>query len=279
MNNFQKMRQIDHQKVVCAKICDFISKRKDIFFLNFEIPDENERNKKAIDMLCYGKDTEIVIEHTRIESFSDQIVNGIRMVKLLKPLENLLTNKLPMPGHYELSMKSNEISGIRNENKIRLALIKWIKEKAPLLEIGSPTTAPRHFIREITHEIPFEVSLYRWPGLDGRFLFSQFIPDDLKERRKERLHKAIEEKCPKLSCAKQRDNVISVLVLESNDIALGNHVDIGFTVIEEIYLKEKDIPDEIYLIETEIDPWVIWILKEKSFLFPEVINCGPHYID
>lgn len=267
------------QKVVCEATCAFIAKRKNIVFSTVRIPDEGERNKEAIDMHCVGKDLELVLEHTRIESFPEQITNGIWLVNLLKPLEESLSNSLPMPGHYNLVVASSAIAGVKNKDRIRLALIKWIKEKAPMLEIGSPATAPRHYIREIPTGVPFEVTLYRWPRMDGRFLFSQYIPDNLRERRKERIRRAFEDKCPKLKAAKTKDSILSVLVLESNDIALGNHVDIGIVAIEEISLREKDIPDEIYLVETEIKPWVLWVLKEKFYLFPEGINYGPHYLE
>ncbi len=44
-------------------------------------------------------------------------------------------------------------------------------------------------------------------------------------------------------------------------------------------LRKADIPDEIYLVETEMKPWVIWILKEGTSQFPKISDGGPHLLD
>ncbi len=37
-----------------------------------------------------------------------------------------------------------------------------------------------------------------------------------------------------------------------------------------------DVPDDIYLFETEIEPWTIWVIKRGGELFPVVPDQGPH---
>lgn len=92
-----------------------------------------------------------------------------------------------------------------------------------------------------------------------------------------RIRSAPEDKCPKLQAAKG-DDLTSVLVLESNDIALANSVDIAKAVVKELSERQDDIPDEVYLVETEIEPWVVWVLKEGPHLFPDVAEAGPYYL-
>jgi len=61
----------------------------------------------------------------------------------------------------------------------------------------------------------------------------------------------------------KKEGYHTILVLESNDRALANFNDIGIALnnaVEE--LKNIELPDEIYLIETEIeDDYEIYCLK------------------
>lgn len=272
------MQKSDHRKRVCLEVIHLMGERKRELFSGLGWPDEKERAKKAVDVNFSGEGSKYVMEHTQIESFPKQIADGVRIMQLLYPLEKSLSDCLPGPGHYQLSVVFGAIEGSMDYDKIRSILEKWIREKVLTLEIGSPVTAPRHCLRETPPGLPFEVSLYRWPGRDGVFRIYCFVPEKINERRRERIKIALEDKCPKLKFAKINADAKSILVFESNDIALGNYVDIATAVIEEISKRSDDIPDEIYLVETEIDPWVIWVLKEGQIQFPNVINPGPRYV-
>jgi len=127
--------------------------------------------------------------------------------------------------------------------------------------------------------VPFEVSLYRWPGLDGRLFIGEFSPEKLEELRRQRVRLALDAKCPKLLAAKGESR-ISVLVLESDDIALANPVVIGNALVQGLSKRQGDVPDEVYLVGTELEQqWIVWVLKERSCQFPHVPKDGPHYID
>jgi len=200
-------------------------------------------------------------------------------VDLLKPLKDELTGTLPLPGHYTLSVAPRSVNGVKYSESfnIRESLKSWIKSKAPNLLIGSPSTAPKHFIREIPPGVPFEVKLYRWPRRDGQFFISRSEPDELEKQRRLRIRRALDDKCPKLQKERGNDR-ISVLILESDDMALANHAVIAQAVILELSDRKVDLPDEVYLIETEIKPWEVWILKEGNNLFPDIEDAGPHHV-
>lgn len=65
----------------------------------------------------------------------------------------------------------------------------------------------------------------------------------------------------------------SILVLESNDLALGNYVDIATAVVSEVE-NRPDVPDVICLVETEAGADV-WVIKERGSLFPDIPGPGP----
>jgi len=267
----------EHEKRVCHAALDFIVKRKKIVVEKVEYPDEKERRKQAVDVLVKSSSGEIVLEHTRIESYTKQIEDWSQIWKLLKPFEAKLEGKLPTPGYYNLSVDVKATKGAKSTKRIQKALIKWIREKAPLLQLGCPEVAPAHCIIETPDGVPFQVTLCRWPGNNGKFSISEHTPDNLEEMRKERIKEALNEKCPKLLKAKEGYRN-SLLLLELNDISLGNYKDVGKTVKEELRFR-NDSPDDIYLVRTELRQWRLWILKEGSLIFRDVNEAGPYYLD
>lgn len=271
----------DHRQKVCKSILNFISLRTGQQLSDLTEPDKLERQKTAVDYSFRCGRQDYVLEHTLIESLPDQIQDDRQFMDLLGPLETELSGKLPSPGHYNLTVHFGAVKGAKNRVRIQELIKSWVLQKAGQLEIGSPATAPRHFITEKPDGVPFEITLYRWgglPGLEGRFLIQRFAPEDLKEKRRVRIRIALDAKCKKLAKSKEGFKG-SILVLESNDIALANAVEIGKTLALELQRDGSQIPDEIYSVETETPHWVIWILKFGDQIFPTVERAGPYFID
>jgi hypothetical protein len=65
----------------------------------------------------------------------------------------------------------------------------------------------------------------------------------------------------------------SILVLESDDLALGNYVDIALAVVVELKGRE-DLPDVLSLVETDAGV-TVWLVKERDAVFPDVPSPGP----
>jgi len=273
------MKQKMHQKEVCEAVIGLMEKRKNESIKKVSVPDENERNKKAVDLHLSGDNTEYHLEHTLIESFPEQITDGKRIMNLLAPLEKTLASRMP-PGHFGLAVSSGAVAGATDTKNIQSSLTKWILEKAPLL--SEQASAKKVYIRhrEIPPNVPFEVELSCESRLDDGFYVCRFAPEELEVKRRERVHDALGNKCPKLKAAKVENGSRSVLVLESNDIALANHIAIANAFTDELNKRTDDIPDEAYLVETEIPKrWVVWVLKEGDSRYPNILNVGPHYLD
>lgn len=114
--------------------------------------------------------------------------------------------------------------------------------------------------------MPFPLTLHRSERSRSRLTISRFWPDDLEKWRTERVLEAVARKCPKLS-AHKADGRETVLVLESDDIALGNFADIGVAFSRAI-AGRNDVPDSAFLAETEGRPWYVWTLKEGADVYP-----------
>ncbi len=268
------MRDSEHQDKVCEAAIRVMEMRKAGTRSNVRQPDMENRRDTAVDLQFYIGSAEFVLEHTLIESFHKQIDYGEQFLKLLLPLEDELSGKLPIPGHYVLSVVPGALAGIRKPDRVRAALKKWVLENAPSLPLVVPAT---NHIREVPTDVGFEVILRRYQGSDGKFEVVNRVQDDLEEHRRTRMRRALDEKCPKLSEARGESRN-SVLVLESKDIALANFPAINTAFAEEIAHRPGDTPDEVYLVMAYCEPLVVWILMEGGKLYSEVDGAGPHYI-
>ena len=121
-------------------------------------------------------------------------------------------------------------------------------------------------------ELGFEVCLYRFPAINpennGKLYSTTFSPESLELKRVSRINRSLVDKCPKLAKRKSTCDCITILVLESNDIALANSSVVGDAL--EKALKKIDpaiIPDKIILIETVSKPWNIFTYQNKCFDF------------
>ena len=274
-----------HRRAVSEAAADLFQVRTGRAVAMRIAPDESERGRKAVDLRGDGPggETNLVLEHTSVDSFLRQRVLSRWCIELLSPIEKSLDGTLPPPGHYVLGVNPAESEGLkRSGSSISSTLLAWIRETAPTLEVGRPLVAPRHLAHLDVLELGLNVTLYRWPCWDGHFFMHFNVPKDFEEQRRARLVLALEDKCPKLATARaEAPGSESVLVLESCDIALGNEFDIAKIVTQELDLR-SDAPDHVYVIDTfrEEASRILWswlVAKEGPGRFPEITDGGPGY--
>ena len=269
------MKENPHERALCDAVMAFHADRKGQSIQFYARPEALDRRMPSVDDLFTSPTGLIAIEHTRIESFSGQIQDDKRLIDLLAPLQKDLSGQLPTPGTYYLYVLANRVNFARGDyKKIRDAIVVWAKQKAPKLQLGSPSTAPNHLIREVPAGVPFECTLAWKPGKE-KFYVARFPPPDLEAQRVHRIAGALDRKLPKLFTTKSSCGGMSVLILESNDIALSNSSAIGKAFLQAIVSRMGWISDVVYLLETEMKPWYVTVLKEGDCLFPHIDNGGP----
>lgn len=80
------------------------------------------------------------------------------------------------------------------------------------------------------------------------------------------MRKALAKKCPKLlQC--RRGGARAILVLETDDFVLTNHVAVGQT-LSPVLDEREDAPDEIYLVESGVSPWTVRTMKHGAERWP-----------
>lgn len=219
---------------------------------------------------------EYAIEHTQIEAFEGQIRTGEEFGRFITPVTEQLQGTLPGPAVYYLLFPLDARLGVKGYQmgEMRSNLIAWVREHAQGLHEKSPDRPTRERnprgIRDQYRGTPpgfsYEVVLARhahWSfssQRDGRVSVSRIAPGDVESLRAIRLRKALERKCPKLQRCKQ-EGARTVLVLEDGDIALSNECVIG-DGLAGLLQERADLPDEIYLVDTSVDAWTVWLMND-----------------
>ena len=90
---------------------------------------------------------------------------------------------------------------------------------------------------------------------------------DLEDRRIDRLMRAFSEKSPKLQECK-KEGARTVLVLESGDAF--TRFDLIGNALPKLLAECRDAPDEIYLAETDMNLWWVYLIKRDDDHWPTV---------
>ena len=241
---------------------------------------EKEGLDPPVDLRVRLGTVEYAIEHTQIEAFTDQIRTGEEYAQFIKPVVDQLSGTLPGPAVYELHFPIDTHLGVKSADldRIRRELVAWIRTKAQCLyeknrdRLEREHKSPRYLdsIRGEPPGFPYPVRL--WVGMAcsaserGTLRHARLAPDDLEAHRADRLREALRRKCPKLQRCKE-DGARTVLVLESDDIALTNYVLVSEALAGPL-AERDDLPDEIYLVETEINYWVVHCMKLATECWP-----------
>ncbi|MCC6468356.1 MAG: hypothetical protein IT563_08540 [Alphaproteobacteria bacterium] len=224
------------------------------------------------------------IEHTNIEAFEGQIRSGVDFSMLVEPIIAALNGNMPKPGKYYLTFpidtRANVLPG--ELASIQDSIVAWVKEQAVMLHAEAPmrldrTASPRGYrgVRKATPVgSPFEITLTRelhWAtpaAADGKLVVARWAPQDIEGLRRIRLCRAFDKKLPYLTKCKEAGSY-SVLILETNDIALTNHGLVA-DAIEAAISRYTQHPDEIFLVDTTIETeWTVWSIRRGGVLFPD----------
>ena len=225
---------------------------------------------------------EYAIEHTQVEAIPSLIRADERFQQLIGPIIDEVSGTLPGPAVYELHFPIDTHLRVKlaDLDRIRRDFIDWIRATAQCLYkrnselLAREHTSPR-YLDSIEAKPPgFPYPVHLWVGAArseskrGTLRPVRLGLDDkeLEARLAERLLEALHRKCPKLQRCKE-DGARTVLVLESDDIALTDHVLVG-ECLAALLPEYPDLPDEIYLVETEVESWPVRCMKLDTECWP-----------
>ena len=252
---------------------------------------ERDRVGPPVELRLKLGEREYAIEHTVIEPFENNIKAELTVVEIRQYLIQSLTGQLPGPMYYVLQVpkdvclprkKVKRLGALKN-------LAEWIQSSAQImyerntglsLPIGShdipisPYCFPDDSIKDKPAGINCTVELLRWRNgivIERKPGFVQTIldyPEDLESFRTERIRRAFTDKFPKLAkCG--AEGARTVLVLESQDAA-HTRFDLIGNQLPALLAGRTYLPDEIFLVESNMGLWWVYPMKYDKDHWPEV---------
>lgn len=257
-----------NEQRLCQAVIHVLVDRIGESIIKAEPIDTIVRDRPAVEWIYETTSTRFAVEHTRIESFPNQIAEGKRFAQLLEPLETELAGLLP--GTFFLIVDVGAARVVAAQHvEVRRALAEWILANGGALD-AEESTGP-HGNCDITSTppgVPFEVTLHRDCDYNCRLFIMQRLAGDRQVQRRERIAEALGRKCPKLLAA-HNDGCVSVLILESDDIALANRAVVTEATVAELMARD-DVPDIVIWARTSTDPWKGLFIKDGSELYPNI---------
>lgn len=240
-------------------VCDFIRKILSVATgADIEVtglPDRQRRSTQEVEELWASPIHQFAIEHTLLESFVGQLDDDAKFMKLFAPLEPLLVGRLP--GTYVLQVEAGASSSVRARYQtVWLQIAERILEVSPSLDVGAVVALH-------VEALPFAPLFGRRDARGSKVIVRRRI-SEIESSRLDRVRRALAQKCPKLANARGNDR-ISILALESNDIALANFNVVGLAV-KQALLERKDCPDIVMHVETDGGSFYAWLIENRTDL-------------
>jgi len=248
-----------------------------------------------VDLRLKLGDQDYAIEHTRIESFENQIGTSIVANRIIRHVSKRIPDPFPSPAYYELQFPIDVSlpKGKPRRDRALNGLVEWVRaneralrerNSAQSLLVRNPYMA-NDSIRGTPPGFGCEFELLHWPIVPpmrvtpGTLSFRFILPDDPEGPRAERLQRAFSEKCPKLEACKA-EGAWTVLVLESSDPGLVSFEFRG-DLLPLSLAGCTNAPDDVFLVETCADLWRVWLLKRDEGHWPEtgMPELGVQYYD
>lgn len=219
-------------------------------------PDKVERNRPAPDLLAHDEVGTVVVEHTTVVAYTDQVEDNVRARDVFSGFEGRFAAGLERPGRYTLVIDPTDVQLVRREEREhRLDQLEtWVRDQhLPYRDdvaLGPVTATPP--------DLWVSVQLYRRRCLaeeEGTLVWAAARFADADARLPEMVAKALAEKCPKLQVEKScHPGSVSLLVLGSHDVRMANPVVLMTTTYTEAQDFEANgdvaIPDAIIWVDT-----------------------------
>lgn len=233
--------------------------------------------------------TRYALEHTELQSFPEQIRQGLNFQQLVEGPIEALSGQLPTPGVYYLTLPTNTRVGSAALDSVRSSLANWMVAQAVTWREAKPLKRDKRHapngdgdcVETTPPGVPFPVRFERelhWAQsdrFDGLLFTARLAPRNMREARGRSLASSLDKKLPKLAKCR-RNGRRTILVLEETDISLSNF-SILTSTLATISKKRRNMPDEIYLVSTFefLGAWPVRLLfRDAAFRDLDDIRLG-----
>ncbi len=273
----------DNESEVCDAVVRTLEKWTRETRSDIRHPDK-DGIKPPVDLLFKLGTQEYAIEHTRIQSFDNQIATVAVANRIIRYIRKHIPDPFPSLAYYELQFPTNvSLPTGRSKRSRGLGnLVTWIsvneqilreRNSDRILSVYNPYEANDR-IREVPPGFNCHFELLHWPVASliprkpGTLSFRFISPIDQESLCLSSLRQTFSRKCPKLQKCKT-EGARTVLVLESSDPDLKKFEFRG-NLLPTLLAGCAIVPDEIFLVDTSSDHWYVQLLKRDDAHWPDV---------
>jgi hypothetical protein len=260
---------------IAKALIQIIYRREEICFEIESRPDQTNRLEKDIDFLLVSGNRRIAVEHTRIESFKNQISNVHILKQARIKIEEELKGRVPGDRYYVLTLPTEFLRSLKKHDADRQVstIVAWATQESMGLgeEQHAKVTLP-----DADQDVWLEC---RWShkDLNGTVLTILLAPRSLDQKRAERYEKIFKDKLLKLHRYEERQ-CETLLALEDIDIALSNPMIAGKLLQQTSHHHKDVLPRSIYYFSANNDHiYDAWVIKEGGKWLDKIPNRGPFY--
>ncbi len=273
----------NHEGKVCDAAVKVIEKRTGRIRTQVRRP-EVDRVGPPVDLRFKLGDQEYAIEHTLVEPFENRIKMEVIVNEILDYFKKNLPVPFPSSAYYELryTIGISLPNGRNKRNRALKSLANWICKHEVLLRdmmmhwpmgpYGPYRSDHSAYGKPDGFQCEFELLCWPYATLTGLQPGSLWLraayPENIKPLIRERLMSAFLKKCKKLQSCKS-EGARTVLVLESMDSAL-THFEFRGDLLPDVLARHSNVPDEIFLVQTNSDHWRVVPLKYADGHWPDV---------
>lgn len=245
-----------------------------------EILSRDTPASRGIEIRCRIGGVAYALEHTLIDPYPNKRDDDRQFMAVMGELERSLPGQgiLRTDCTYEAWVEIHAFRGRKRSETPGMyeAIKSWIVTAVPkldpqaaydTLELGaSPPTVPVRVLLKCT----------KWPGRGDTLRIGRLVRNTLPDERRQRIRAALEKKGPKLH-AEHRVGARTVLILENDDGALSNPIEIGAALHAEVANSPYSV-DDVYLIDTDRpDGWHMWRMKQSERSWPQRFENPPSW--
>jgi len=259
---------------IIKALIEIILRREGVCFKIESEPEKINRKTKDIEAILVSNNRRIAVEHTRIESFTNQISNVHHLIPARTRIEDELKGRVPDDRYFVLTLPVEYLCALskRDMDKQVSVIIAWAAQESS--NLGEKRTA-KLTLPDADQNVCLEC---RWSSnkLNGTVITSLFAPKSLDQKRSERYEKIFNDKLPKLHLYEER-KCETVLALEDIDTALSN-LNVAEDLLQQISHHHKNvIPMSIYYFATtnKNNIYEAYVIKEGDKWLENVANRGP----
>jgi hypothetical protein len=274
----RKSKFPDNQGKCCDAVLRALEGREGHIRTALTFP-EQEGHSAPVELICTIGQSRYALEHTKLQTYPNQIQDGVQFSGALELLEQELVGKLPNhSAWFMLIVPSKAFDGLSTDKAIRIRenIAGWIMRVAPTLKL--PVRGIAH-LTENVDSVPFAVTLQAIPGTQdfwGKLRIARLAPPDLDTLRLNEVGNTLTRKLPKLK-AWSEEGVKTVLVLETEDIALADHHEVLEGLKHHLPLHGY-FPDYVFFVYAIGSPWLMQTLVAGRS-FPTDIFEWPVYLE